>query len=481
MVLRTPRGARPTHSSPHRLADQRGAVFEPTLLMAIIMLVLALAVFEFGVQDAGLVSRHAASARAFYLAEAGLAKGHGWLQAQDTSPEGTEVLHPFGMDAEACGDGENRVWIVPDPSNGTEFRHSYTIIAEGTVGSYTRRLEQDVHTEVFSDFLYFTETEHMPGGGALWFTSADVIDGPLFTNDQISIFGSPHFKSAVQSAYGGPGDSNPQHEPKFLYFNGSTTIHLETAAESNAPHDEPIFDDGVLLGAQWVDYPALSDVFEMRTLAEEDGGLSLTGNYDFVIGRTDEVTGNPMYGYVSYDDGSGWVDVLIEDMSGIIFVNGGLTVQGVLDGHLTFATNGTIRIVDDVTYRDSNQAGLLPHCDDLLGLIAGTDILVSDTDPNLDDCVIHATMVALSNSFAAENWGSGSPRGTLTVAGSIIQSFRGSVGTGSLLGDEIQILTGYAKDYRYDWRLQDIYPPGFYRFLKTGHYTKLNWREIPVG
>jgi hypothetical protein len=445
------------------------------------MLILALAVFEFGVQDASLVSSHAAGARAFYLAEAGLAKGHGWLQAQTVAPEDTETIHPFGMEAAQCGEGTHRVWIVPDPANATSYRHSYTIIAEGTVRGYTRRLEQDVHTEIFSDFLYFTETEHMPGqGGPLWFTSADVVDGPLFTNDQISIFGNPHFKSAVHSAYGGPGDSNPQHEPKFLYFNGSPTNHVESTEDSNSPYDEPIFDDGYTLGDQWVDYPALNDVFEMRTLAQ-NGGISLTGNYDFVIGRTDEATGNPMYGYVSYEDGSGWVDVCIADMNGVIFVNGGVTVHGVLDGHLTIASNGTIRIVDDLTYRDSNQQGLLPHCSDLLGLIAGTDVLVSDTDPNLSDVVIHASMVALDNSFAAENWNTGSPRGTLTVIGSIIQAFRGSVGTGTLLGDEIHILTGYAKNYQYDWRLQDIYPPGFYRFLRTGNYTKLRWREVPVG
>ncbi len=460
------------------LRNDRGTVLEPTVVIAVAMLIMILAVFQFGALDAGLVAHATSRSQALYLAEGGVARGVGWLSSHEDPPEGYVEMHPYGEDPIPCAEGTYTIKIVPDPTNGSSWRHTYTVVSESSVRGRRRRIEVDIQSEVFSDFLYFTDSERMPGvGGPLWFCSADVIDGPMFTNDQVSIFGDPTFKSIVQSAYGGPGDSNVNHNPAFLYYNGSATNHIESAEPHNAPHDNPTFEDNYSLAAPWIDYPALPDVFEMKTLARQ-GGVSLAGNFDFFLSRVDE-TGAPMYGYVSYVGPSGsWVDVNIADTNGVVFVNGGLTVQGVLEGQLTLATNGQIEILDDVVYRESSETGPLPHCSDVLGLIAGSDIVVGDTAPNQDDCVIHATMVALDNSFSVANWNTGAPRGDLTVWGSIIQSFRGSVGTGVLVEDEIHVITGFAKDYHYDWRLQDIYPPGFYRFLRTGQYSRLAWREI---
>ncbi len=390
----------------------------------------------------------------------------------------------MGEDPVQLGAGSFDVTIDPDPSNPTSSDKLYTIVSTGYTDGRARELQLLVTPDYYQNYLYFTDTEHEPGaGGATWFTSADVIEGPLFTNDQISICGDPTFMDAVFSAYGGPDDQVASHTPAFLYYNGDPVNHVESAAADNAPYDNPTFNAGYMLGDTVVDFPTHSVAFDVRDLASA-GGINLSGTYDIELGRTDPATGAPMYGYVSYrkagDDE--WTDVAIDSFNGILYVNGSFSVSGVLDGQLTLATNGGVTITDDVTYRASDENGPLPDCDDLLGIVAGSDINVAYNDANSDDCVINGALMALDNTFRVENWNVGDPRGTLTVWGSIIQSFRGSVGTG-YIDDEgnLVVLTGYSKDYHYDMRLLDQLPPGFYAFAQTGMYVRLSWREVPVA
>jgi hypothetical protein len=193
-----------------------------------------------------------------------------------------------------------------------------------------------------------------------------------------------------------------------------------------------------------------------------------------------------MYGYLSYRKTGGkkekaWTDVDLSTINGIVYVNGTLVVSGVLDGEVTLVSGGHIEIVDDVVYRDSNESGPREGCDDMLGLIAGSDINIVNNEANCDDCVIHAAMIAINNTLRVENWNTGTPRGMLSVYGSIVQDFRGPVGTGYWDGDEMIILTGYSKDYHYDHRLQDMAPPSFIELFHTGRYVQLRWREVACG
>lgn len=454
---------------------ESGAVLPTVMILASILLIVVLSVFQFSALDASLATHHVRRSQALYLAEGGLERGQTWLEAQEDPPAGADTLFPSGFTPSQFADGTVLHWIVPQPGGGGAF----TIVSEATVGTHTRRLEASVSVGVFTDFLYFTDTEHMPGSGnPLWFTTGDVIDGPLFTNDQISIFGDPRFMSGVASAYGGPGDNNRNHNAAFCYHNGSGSP-IESAEDNNAPHDNPHFADGYTLGSDWIEYPSSPVVFDFRDDAR-DGGINLSGNYEVVFARPHTMTGVPMYGYVSYcKPGRPWNDVSIASTNGIMFVNGGITVSGVVDGMMTIVTNGAITVTDDIRYRASDADGPLADCDDMLGLVSGGDIIVANNAANGSDCVIHAAMMALSNSLRVDNWNTGSPRGNLTVWGSIIQDFRGSIGTAELVDGQIVVLTGYAKDYHYDWRLQEEYPPGFYRFLQTGTFKRTAWRETP--
>ena len=445
--------------------------------LAGVLLLLILSVLMMASIEAGLTTRRASKSRAFYLAEGGLTRGMLWMEAQASLIEGTATVYPFGADPDTAGHGTYAVSIVPDPSNGTAERPKYTVVSEGAVNGHTRRLELRVGVGQFTDFLYFTDREHEPGFLApVWFDSYDILDGPVFTNDQIGIHGDPTFMGHVMSAYGGPDD--PTNNPTFLYYNGDQFNNIESAAGSNPPHDEPDFQNGFELGVSSVDYPDHNLTNDIEALANLVG-LVIGGTNEIELSRTDPVTGLPMYGYVSYRKaGDPWTDVEISSINGLLYVSGSFSVSGVLDGELTIASNGSIWVTDDITYRDSDEDGPNPYCDDMLGLISGTDVNIDMSEANMNDCVIHAAMVALDNCFRADQWNSGPLRGLLTVHGSIVQGYHGAVNTTTVVDGEEILLTGYATDYNYDWRLQEDSPPYFHEFFGMGNYIRGKWREV---
>ncbi|MEE8572964.1 MAG: hypothetical protein V3T20_06855, partial [Gemmatimonadota bacterium] len=268
------------------------------IVLSFIMLLLIMSVLTIGSLDAGLAKRRASKSRAFYLAEGGLTRGMLWLEAQATAPTGAGTILPFGADPDTAGHGTYMVRIVPDSTNNTTYRPGYTIVSAGRVNGRERTLSLHVKAELFTDYLYLTDREHEPGFlSPLWFHSGDVLDGPLFTNDQISIQGDPTFMYHVASAYGGPDDAT--NDPLFLYYNGDQFNNIESAAASNAPHDNPDFQDGFTLGVASIDYPTHSLTDDIELVAK-DGGIRVNGTYEIELSRADSITGLPMYGYVSY-------------------------------------------------------------------------------------------------------------------------------------------------------------------------------------
>ncbi len=458
------------------LRDESGSILVAVSLLAIVMLIVVLSIFEFASGDSSLAARRTEHSRALYLAESGLARAHTWLEAQYDPPPGISEIAPFGASPETLDMGTYTVSIVPDVGNPAAARKIYTIRCTGVSGSDSRMLERVVTTHSYAQFIYFTEEEHPPGTTRpVWFCSADMLDGSLHTNGQIHVLGDPHFAGHVSSAYGGPDDSDASHTPAFMYYNGSRYNNIESSAPSNAPYDEPVFDDGYELGTSDIELPSYVD--DLITLATEDG-LTISGDVEIVLSR-DPGDGH-MYGYVSYRDLSGgeWIDVELSSFNGVMYVSGEIEVSGVLDGTLTIATGGNVHIVDDVLYRASDANGPSEDCDDILGLVSESNVIVDYNTANENDCVIHAHIMALGTSFEVEGYSSGSPRGTLTVHGGIIQRYRGCVGTGYLSGDEIIICSGFAKSYNYDPRFENVQPPGYFM---TGRYYKRAWRELACG
>jgi Tfp pilus assembly protein PilX len=456
-----------------RLRDDSGSTLVVVMILAIIMLATVATVFEFGAQDASLAAHSTRRAQALYLAEAGLSQTYAWLEAQSDPPADSEEFFPIGEEPDSLATGSFTASVIPDDSNPGTSRKYYTIRSAATVGDKTRVLECDVMTQSYAQFIYFTEDEHLPGSTTpVWFCTQDALDGSIHTNGQLHLWGDPRFFGHVTSAFGGPDDPDPSHDPSFMFYNNDYYNHVESAAAGNPPHDEPVFGDGYELGTTEIELPdCLND---LRALAA-DGGLTITGNTEIQLSRSSG--GSPMYGYLSYRPvgGSTWTDVSLASINGVVFITGQAQVKGVLDGSLTIGTSGDMYITDDVTYRASDANGPLPGCDDILGLVSERNVIISDNAANRSDCTIHAHVMALETSFTAQNYRSGSPRGTLTVHGGIIQKYRGGVGTGTIRNGQVVISTGYAKNYHYDPRFDLVQPPGY---LLTGKYYKLAWREV---
>ena len=174
---------------------------------------------------------------------------------------------------------------------------------------------------------------------------------------------------------------------------------------------------------------------------------------------------------------SGWVNQPLPlPTNGAVFVNGGnLTVSGTLKGQLTLGTSQNVIVANAVRYNcnpltqtDVTNQPCSPT--DLLGIVAEQNIVVSRSAPY--DVTIHASVMALNESFTVERWWEGPPKGTLSVLGGIIQTRRGPVGTFN--GGTGAKLSGYTKDYRYDVRLSNMAPP-FYP--TTTRYQGRLWQE----
>jgi hypothetical protein len=314
----------------------------------------------------------------------------------------------------------------------------------------------------FTDYLYYTNIDVGPGSPG-YFRTGDVVDGPIHLNDLLAVWGNPVFQAEVHTT-----------ATEIMYQNNWNP--MTSSALSNAPHDVPDFQEGIELGAVTLPWLDESDLNTLKNMA----GLSLS-NKKLIFGRDDG--SGPMLGYVSYSNiGKDiWTDVELSSFNGIIYVGGTCHVSGILDGQATVVNNTSISIVDDLVYADSDANGPLPGCDDMLGLVASVTVTVSDNAPNGNDCVVHAHIMAMNNQASlVDNYSSGSPRGTFTIHGGLAQDKWGPVGTGYYdLDGVFHVLTGYERDFHYDWRLRNMLPPGYDAIIfKGGGLDRLAWREI---
>ncbi|CAN5228618.1 hypothetical protein BH09ACT5_BH09ACT5_18690 [soil metagenome] len=135
--------------------------------------------------------------------------------------------------------------------------------------------------------------------------------------------------------------------------------------------------------------------------------------------------------------------------------NGDVFVKGVFDGAMTIAAENYVYVTGNLSYED--------EATDILGLVGNGAVWVWNpmktsgysVAPLLTDNgrTIQAAILSVSHTFQLQNYNLGGvSRGTLSILGSIAQTFRGTVAQGAV---------GYAKDYRYDERFAYMAPPKF--------------------
>ena len=394
--------------------------------------------FQRSTTELRAADRWTTKSQAFQLAEAGIDRGIAWMNAQPSPPGGITPFDPFN--GRQCVDAACQTWyqvsIDPDDNNPTRFDDLYTITVMGQTERIqtSRQVAVVLSTQSFSRYSYFTDLEVQPSGSPIWFTSRDVLTGPVHTKDRFNIAWNPVFNGPVSSA-----------RSSINYYNGGP------------PTDNPAFNGGLSLGAASVQLPLT--VTPLRAAAAS-GGMWLDGNTTIVLqsDRTMRVT-NPA---------RGWTNVTMpQPANGAVFVNqGNLTVSGTVSGQLTLGTSNDVILNNAVRYANDPQQ--ISTSTDLLGLVAEQNVVVSQSAPY--DMTIQASVMALNESFTVESWWQGPPKGTLNVLGGLIQKRRGPVGTFS----GTQKASGYSKNYVYDTRLMSMSPP-FYP--TTTQYVDALWQD----
>lgn len=297
------------------------------------------------------------------------------------------------------------------------------------------------------------------------FPSGDVLAGPVHTNDEFLICGSPTF--------GRPGDR----------------VEMSAAAPGYRVGDG-CTDDPNFVGKKTAPSPSLSmppSNAGLKTLAHPD--YRFTGRTAIVLNGTSMQVTNAAFGtktlplpppngvvYVATSS-CGTPYRLISDKSKPEGC-GEATVKGTYAADLTIGADDDILINGDV--RRNGDA--------MLGLIANHFVRVyhrvtnrsqwnceNHTDP-LTNVTIDAAILALQHSFLVDNYYCGSPLGTLTINGAIAQRFRGPVGTGT----QSAPATGYIKSYTYDDRLKFREPPNFLDPVQASWMVVRVTEQIPA-
>ena len=262
--------------------------------------------------------------------------------------------------------------------------------------------------------------------------------------------------SSEQVMLGTAPGHHPNPQSTRCYLGGSDSLSVDLSFQPN---------DG---RGYWLAYPGTWTTGMPAAVAARDDS-----DYLFPLGRTF----NPNF-------------------KGVIHVTGDVAISGVLRGRVTLATTGNIVIADDIVYATDPAAAT---CNDILGLFAGSDIVVADNTinapvnvtsshwrsyDNSQDEIIHGVLLTLG-SFRVEDYGGGARnnelcegaeagRGCLYITGGIIQDRRGAVGQRYTNGT-----AGYLKRYSYD-QCAATAPPPYYP--TTGYFGRGRLFEVdPTG
>jgi hypothetical protein len=283
------------------------------------------------------------------------------------------------------------------------------------------------------------------------FQSADSLDGPSHTNDDILICGAPVF--------GRQGDEDP------IELSGSG---WRPDCQGASPVIRGLWKPGSPLITPPPSDTSLKDEVDPAYLFKGQTTIVLSGKTMKVTNAARNLTAATMAipdsGLVYVDTGTSGCGVVAYDP-----LNPYNDPVGCADVYLqgTYSKDLTIASAKDIIVNGNVQRS----GDFMLGLIANNFVRVYHTvknrsasdptscqnDVGLQNLQIDAAILALQHSFIADNYYCGTALGTLRINGALAQEYRGQVGR----SDSATMVTGYAKKYVYDDRLKLREPPHF--------------------
>lgn len=485
----------------NRLGDESGFTMAVALGVLTVTTLLMAAAFVAAQGDIGNSQRDLDGKRAYYSARAGLntflyrlnKNTELWqscpTQASNTIPgagAGSTQKYsykPLPANGKPACSTSDPVHTMIDITTGS-FRMQFT----GTSGNpaVSRTIVASFRRNSTLDYLYYSVYETLDPNaysnpanyqdcakllrngrnaskcGTISWISGDKINGPLYTQDQYSICGSPTFGRS------GGSDTVNTPAPK------GTGLIPTSGCSQNA-----VLNGKLVENAQYITPPP--DNSSLKAYAQSDGKIyngqtwvTLNGNTATVVNNNSTTTVNLAATPIIYvNNSSSCTNATYTPYSvsypatntvggcGTVYVSGNYTTSAtiaaandvVISGNVTTDLNGSavlglvannfVRIKHGVTSRSGNTAGACGSASNI-------------SSQTLSSPRIDAAVLALNHSFIVDNYDCGAAiSGSLTVNGAIAQLFRGTVGTTSN-GNPV---TGYLKNYNYDDRLAVQQPP----------------------
>jgi hypothetical protein len=449
-----------------------GYVLVSAMALTLVLVAIGAAFMQWASDEAQQSQESVGGMQAYYAAQAGvIEKGLTWLRTQQAGvlPQSeiswTEVC-PVVVDNKTIGRYEN-VRIAPvfggfEESTSFFTRRQYSISAIGRVPlpwtndgrtetkEMVRKAVLYVSVRSFADYMYLTEHEVTPNGELVRFWTGDTLWGRVHSNDTIRIMGRPVFWDIVST--GAPdfergAGYNPDFRGPDPYFN---------APEVEIPVIASTIRDNAMPNGRFFEHEG----FEYRLL--------FRGSYAILFDWEEGAPFDSLTAHQVPIQGTG---------NTCIFVNGPLSLAGLVSGAWTVGCSHDIYLIDDVKYpcwNPSLDPAVPLDCGDFLGIVSETRVVIANTWANGrdnssqgQDIVITAAIVGLgetTGSFTFDQQNdvgdayigpSPDDRGQIHLNGSVTQRYRGYVHRRN------NISTGYLKDYKYDKRFLTHRPPCF--------------------
>ena len=336
----------------------------------------------------------------------------------------------------SLNDGTLNVTVVEDSSD-------IVITSDGTFQNVSHNVEIRLRPSSFGKFAYYMNLF----GGSDYFNTGDTIWGPFHTNGKLTTVGSP-------------------------VFMGKTTTKL--GLKMYSPKD-PKFYGGYESG---IDIPFEFDTTGIVSAAATGGKLFSGNPQDVRLIFNDDATVIYSTKLTSESTWSADSTVALSTFApnGVIWnTKGNLYVSGTINGKYTVGVgissgvgSGNIHIEDDLVYRSDPIDD--PNCTDMLGLIAGNNLVIDNTPANHNDVNIHASIYAAQGGLSVEDLNNFPSAGDLYLAGGMVgyQNQDFSIYSGTSLTN------GYRLKLKYDERFMVTVPP---HFPNTNSFEIVSWYE----
>jgi len=415
-------------NNPH---PQKGIALVLVIFVMIILLLISVTLSSIANTDNQIAIKHFYSKKAFNIARSGLTRAAVSLRS-DPYWGSTPITHDYG------DNGKYTVSVERFDTSGKTF---WKVTSIGEVGEYKRTLVAWMELEPFSRYLWLTDSEQGKSGMAIWYTGRDRLNGPTHTNTYFYIYQTPQFSDKVTSSNRGDPyydpDSRTYTQGGHTYTDPSKFYHYYY----NYSHDYPkALDDSPDFsftgGIQEAEFPANLEEIKARANYKINSDVIYI---KFLPSGKMEVKPK------------GQPPMIIPTTETTLFVDGEIKkIYGTVSGKVTVASSEDINITKNILYNDKDV--------DMLGLVAQNDIIIKTPPGKKEDITIQASLMTVEGSMTVFKYDQGVDRGTLHIYGSVVQKYRGPIGTFTSWGR----YTGYSsKDYQYDPRLKFTRPPNY--------------------